>query len=146
YLFNQGLRLADESGILATYGVSALVGLLLVPFFADGRAGQGWNGLGLTDYYGVAGQGVSGLLVASGFASDWPGQLQAQLAGIAAIGAWALLGGVLLFQTVKVMVNAWVRSGLEWAGSAPIPLAKTEAGTGREIQLEESPRLEEMEP
>lgn len=146
YLFNQGLRLADESGILATYGVSALVGLLLVPFFADGRAGQGWNGLGLSDYYGVAGQGVSGLLVASGFASDWPGQLQAQLAGIAAVGAWALLWGVLLFQTVKVMVNAWARSGLEWADSTPTPLAKLEASTGREIQLEESPRLEEMEP
>jgi Amt family ammonium transporter len=146
YLFNQGLRLADESGVLATYGVSAIVGLLLVAFFADGRAGQGWNGVGLTDYNGVAGQGVSGLLVASGFASDWPGQLQAQLVGIAAVGIWALLWGVLLFQTVKVMVNAWVRSGLELADPAPVHLPKTETSTGPTIQLEDSPRLEEVEP
>jgi ammonia channel protein AmtB len=145
YLFNQGLRLADESGILATYGVSAIVGLLLIPFFADGQAGQGWNGVGLADYYGVAGQGVSGLLVASGFASDWPGQLQAQLVGIAAIGIWALLLGVLLFQTVKVMVNAWARSGLEWADPALVPLPKTEASIGRAIPFEDSPRLEEIE-
>lgn len=135
YLFNQGLRLADESGVLATYGVSALLGLLLLPFFADGRAGQGWNGLGLADYAGVTGQGVSGLLVAAGFASDWPGQLQAQLAGIAAVGIWALLWGILLFQTIKVIINAWVRSGLEWADPAIIPLAQSPQP---EMQTEEA--------
>jgi ammonia channel protein AmtB len=146
YLFNQGLRLADESGVLATYGVSALLGLLLVAFFADGRAGQGWNGVGLTDYYGVAGQGVSGLFVASGFASDWPGQLQAQLVGIAAMGIWALLWGVLLFQTVKVMVKAWVRSGLELADPMLIPLAETEASPKRGIQFEgTASQVEEVE-
>jgi Amt family ammonium transporter len=115
YLFNQGLRLADEWGILATYGVSALVSLLLAPFFADGRAGQGWNGLGLADYKGVAGQGVSGLWVAPSFASDWPGQLQAQLLGLGVIAFWALLLGALLFQTIILMARAWARSGLELA-------------------------------
>jgi Amt family ammonium transporter len=115
YFFKEILHLADELGILATYGVSALVSLLLVPFFADGRAGQGWNGLGLTDYYGVAGQGVSGLVVAAGFASDWPGQLQAQLVGIGAVALWALLLGALLFQTVIVVARTWARTGLELA-------------------------------
>lgn len=146
YLFNQGLHLADESGVLATYGVSALLGLLLVPFFADGQAGQGWNGLGLTDYYGVARQGVSGLFVVSGFASDWPGQLQAQLVGIAAMGLWALLWGVLLFQTIKVVVNTWVRSGLEWADPTLILPTKIEASPEPEIQLEGTiPQVEEAE-
>jgi Amt family ammonium transporter len=115
YFFKEILYLADELGILATYGVSALVSLLLVPFFADGRAGQGWNGLGLTDYFGVAGQGVSGLMVAAGFASDWPGQLQAQLVGMGAVALWALLLGALLFQTVIVVAKTWARTGLELA-------------------------------
>jgi Amt family ammonium transporter len=121
YLFNQGLRLADEVGVLATYGVSALVSLLLVPLFADGRAGQGWNNLGLDDYLGVAGQGVSGLVVASGMASDWPGQLQAQLFGLVAISVWALLWGLLIFQTVNVVSRAWARTGLEWADPTLVP-------------------------
>jgi ammonia channel protein AmtB len=119
YFFKEILHLADELGTLATYGVSAVVSLLLVPFFADGRAGQGWNGLGLTDYYGVAGQGVSGLVVAAGFASDWPGQLQAQLVGLGAVALWALLLGALLFQTVIVVARTWARTGLELAEPAP---------------------------
>ena len=126
YFFKQGLRLADELGTLATYGVSALVSLLLIPFFADGRAGQGWNGLGLTDYYGVTGQGVSGLIVASGFASDWPGQLQAQLLGIGAIVIWALVVGFLLFQTIIVAINAWARTGLELADPGLMPPTRDE--------------------
>jgi Amt family ammonium transporter len=145
YLFNQGTRLADEWGILATFGVSALLGLLLIPLFADGRAGQGWNGLGLTDYAGVAGQGVSGLIVASGFASDWPGQLQAQLLGIAAIGIWSLLGGIFLFQTVLAVTNAWARTGLELADPTLIHRDRAESDAGREMQLEGPPRVEEVE-
>jgi Amt family ammonium transporter len=161
YLFNQGLRLADELGLLATYGVSALVSLLLVSFFADGRAGQGWNGVGLADYNGVAGQGVSGLWVAPGFASDWPGQLQAQLLGMGAIAFWALLLGALLFQTVIVIARAWARSGLELA--EPVvknEVMRSEGGTeevrtrraeeakwrgGEEASSEGMPRVEEAE-
>jgi Amt family ammonium transporter len=115
YLFNHRLGLADGLGLLVTYGVSALFGLLLVPFFADGRTGQGWNGLEPANFLGVAGQGVSGLWVASGFAPDWPGQLQAQLVGLGAIALWAMLIGALLFQTVLVIAKAWARSGLELA-------------------------------
>ncbi|MCK6630185.1 MAG: ammonium transporter [Anaerolineae bacterium] len=124
YFFERSL--GDETGTLTTYGLSALLGLLLLPFLADGRAGQGWNGFGLSDYYGVAGQGVSGLWVASGFASDWPGQLQAQLVGVVAVAMWALLMGLLLFQTVKAILNAWARTGLELADPAIVPPARLE--------------------
>ncbi|MBN1994808.1 MAG: hypothetical protein JW953_19075 [Anaerolineae bacterium] len=113
YLFNQGLRLADEPGILATYGVSAIISLLLVALFADGRAGWGWNGVGLAEYKGVAGQGVSGLVVAPGYVSDWPGQLQAQLLGAGAIALLAAGLSFLLLQTIKVGQKSWARSGLE---------------------------------
>lgn len=106
YLFNQGLGLVDELGTLATYGVSAIVSLLLLAFFADGQAGQGWNGVD---------QGVAGLLVSPGFASDWPGQLQAQFLGMGVILIWALLLSFLLYQAIIAITDAWARTGLELA-------------------------------
>ena len=115
YFFDQRLPLVDHLGTLATYGVSAVFSLLLVAFLADGRAGLGWNGVGLTEFRGVAGQGVSGLVVAPGFAADWPSQLQAQLLGGGVILVWALLVGVVVLQTVLTVANTWSRSGLEWA-------------------------------
>jgi Amt family ammonium transporter len=122
YLLNQGWQLADESGTVATYGVSAVVGLLLVAFFADGLAGQGWNGVGLVTYLGVPGQGVSGLVVASGFAVDWPDQLQAQLLGLGVISLWAVLLSFLLFQIARAVGEAWARSGLELAEPTRAPV------------------------
>jgi ammonia channel protein AmtB len=115
YLFDHRLYLADELGTLATYGLSAIASLLLVAFFADGQAGQGWNGLGLVEYIGVTGQGVTGLVVAPGLASDWPGQLQAQLLGMGVILVWTLLLSFLLFQTAIAVADAWARTGLELA-------------------------------
>ena len=118
YFFDQRLPLVDHLGTTATYGVSALISLLLVAFFATGQAGQGWNGIGLTEYRGVAGQGVSGLIVSAGFASDWPSQLQAQLLGGGVILIWSLFAAWVIFQTFIAVENAWHRSGLEWAGSS----------------------------
>lgn len=124
YLFNQRLLLADELGTLPTFGISAVLGLVLVGLLADGRGGQGWNGIGLTEFHGVAGQGVSGVWVEAAFAANWPGQLQAQLVGIAAIMGLAVIGSLLLFQTIKVVLRSWADTGLELADSrkpAPQP-------------------------
>jgi Amt family ammonium transporter len=115
YLLDERLKLVDASGTLATYGVSAVISLLLVAFFADGRAGQGWNGVGLTEYRGVAGQGVSGLIATSGFLPDWPQQFQAQLLGSGIVLLWALLLSFLLFKTIAAIQETWARSGLELA-------------------------------
>jgi hypothetical protein len=41
--------------------------------------------VGAGEYLGVTGQGVTGLLAAPGFQPDWPGQMQAQLVGLAAL-------------------------------------------------------------
>lgn len=105
YLFDQGWPLNDGGGTLATYGVSALSGLLLVGLFADGQAGEGWNGL--------AGPGISGLLVAA----ERSGQLQAQVVGSGAVIVLAVAGGLLLFQTAKVVAHSWASTGLELADS-----------------------------
>lgn len=118
YLFDRRLPLADAFGTLTTYGVSAMTSLVLVALLADGQAGQGWNGVGLTEYRGTTGQGVSGLIVASGFQPDWPNQLQAQLLGAGVILLWALLVSFLLLKTINVVNEAWSRSGLEWIAPA----------------------------
>ena len=110
YFFDQRFNLADSLGTLTTYGVSAILSLLVVALFADGQAGQGWNNFGLSEYRGVAGQGVSGLLVSSGLASDLAGQLQAQLLGGGVILVWGLLTGFVLYQTLLAVSDSRARS------------------------------------
>jgi Amt family ammonium transporter len=81
--------------------------VLAVGFFADGLSGQGWNGIGPETYLGVVGQGVTGFVPAGGFAPDWPGQISAQLVGLAAIAGLtvALVGA--LFLILKVLLLLW---------------------------------------
>ena len=134
YLLNNKLRLVDTLGTLTTYGISALISLLLVGFFADGTAGQGWNRVGLVDYLGVPGQGVSALVISPPYVADWPGQVQAQLLGSGAVFVWALLLSAILFQVYLAIGNAWARTkfsgevgSLPAAEPAPAPADDTPA-------------------
>lgn len=86
-------RLDDGAGIFAAAGVPAAIGLLSVGIFADGAAGAGWQQVGAGSYLGVSGQGVTGLLAAPGFQSDFLGQIQAQVIGIAGLGLWGFVSG-----------------------------------------------------
>ncbi len=96
YVVDQRWRLDDRAGIVVMGLVPALLGLTLTGLWADGVVGSGWNVTGVDQFLGVAGQGVSGLFTAQGFSADFPGQLQAQLIGVAALFLWGLLTGVLL--------------------------------------------------
>lgn len=97
YLVERVLHLPDGTATVALGIAGGLWGTLAVALFADGRWGQGWNGIGAEEYHTVAGQGVTGFLPAAGFIGDGPGQLIAQLAGIGAFGLLAFLVGWLLF-------------------------------------------------
>jgi Amt family ammonium transporter len=97
YVMDVVLRLPDGTAAVPLGIVGGLWGALTVPLFADGRWGQGWNGVGLDEYRTVVGQGVSGLFPVEGFIGDGPGQLIAQLAGIGAISILAFLFSWLLF-------------------------------------------------
>ena len=121
YLFDCVLRLDDTPSSLSTFGIPALLGLLLLALVASGRYGVGWNGVGEQSYLGVEGQGVSGLIVAPGYASDWSGQIVAQLVGAVAILLWSFGLSWLLMQTVAGIMHAWERSGLEF-GAPPEPV------------------------
>jgi Amt family ammonium transporter len=99
YFVDHRLRLNDYTAGVTTLGVMGILGWLLIALAADGSSGVGWNKVGQASYLGVSGQGVSGLFVAYGYASDWPGQLNAQLLGAVSIVIWTLLlsGGLFKF-------------------------------------------------
>jgi len=101
------LRIEDPTGAVPVGLLGGVLGIVAAGLFADGSAGQGWNGIGPETYLGVAGQGVSGPFPAAGFAADWPGQINAQLIGLAAIAGLtvSLVGG--LFLILKVLLLLW---------------------------------------
>ena len=108
YLLDGRLRLQDRTGLIISSGVPALVGLLFAGIFADGVAGSGWQMTGTGSYLGVTGQGVSGLMVESGFAADFPGQLQAQIVGITALGLWGFLTGLVVCVPLGLLFHSLV--------------------------------------
>jgi Amt family ammonium transporter len=85
YFVERMLRLDDQAASISIHGISGIWGLLALAIFADGRYGAGWNGVGVGEYLGIAGQGVSGAIVAVGFSPDWPSQFYAQIIGITSI-------------------------------------------------------------
>jgi len=97
YLVERVLRLPDRTAAVSLGLVGGVWGALAVALFADGHWGQGWNGVGWSEYHLVLGQGVTGFLPAEGFSGDGPGQLVAQLAGIGVIGLLSFLVGWLMF-------------------------------------------------
>lgn len=96
YAVEHLLRFEDTTAAIASYAVPGFWGLLAVAIFADGRWGQGWNGI-----IGAQGQGVSGLIVASGFQAD-SGQLGAQVWGGIAL---FVLGFVMPWGAFKFVVG-----------------------------------------
>jgi Amt family ammonium transporter len=79
---------------VAGYGVAGFWGLVALALFAEGRWGQGWNGVSSPN-----GQGVTGLLVSAGMQPDI-GQLSAQIWGGIAL---ALLGFLLPWGAFKLV-------------------------------------------
>jgi len=121
FLFEHRLQLGNASAALAIFGVPAILGLLWPGLLADGRYGAGWNRMGADVYLGVSGQGVSGAWPTAGMTPDWPGQMLAQVIGMAAIIIWCF---VLLWVPLRILRGialAWQRSGIEF-GTPPPPV------------------------
>lgn len=107
FLFTYVLRLGDETAAVSAHLLPGVWGLAVVGLLADGRLGAGWNNVGVLEYLSVPGQGVTGALAAPGLVADWPGQLQAQLAGAGAIflGGFVVAGA--LFALAAGLIAAW---------------------------------------
>jgi Amt family ammonium transporter len=95
------LHIDDPAGAAAVHGIAGAWGLLAVGLFADGRGGDGWNG--------VAGP-VKGLLAGSG------GQLLASLIGIAANVAWVVPTSAVALWLIGRLVGSRVLADDEVAG------------------------------
>lgn len=107
FLVQYVLRIEEPTGAVPVGLLGGALGILAVGIFGDGRYGQGWNGTGTETYLGVAGQGVTGLLAAPGFASNWPGQINAQLVGLAAIALLTIVLVGALCLVLKVLLLLW---------------------------------------
>ncbi len=102
YLVNEVLRIDDDTSVVAVHLLGATLGIVAVGVLADGLAGAGWNSVGAATYLGIPGQGVTGVLASLGLHADWPGQLQAQLVGLAALFLVPFLVGTLLFGLIAL--------------------------------------------
>ncbi len=100
YAVEQVLRLDDASGSAAVFGLPGIWGVLAVAIFADGHWGAGWNGVGVQEYLGIAGQGISGLSLAGGYQPAGASQLHAQLVGLGALFIAALLVPGLIVRSI----------------------------------------------
>jgi len=137
YLLDHLLRLDDPTAAVSVHGLGGVLGLLASGFFADGRYGAGWNGVGAAEYLGVLGQGVSGYFTARGFQPDWPGQLYAQLIGLAALFVVAFVLTWLLFRVLRGLIQAWEGTGLE-LGRAPQPRVAVSEGPAEEQEASDA--------
>jgi len=109
FLVQHALRIDDPTGAIPVALLGGLLGILAVGIFGDGLAGQGWNGIGADAYLGVTGQGVTGFFPAPGLAPDWPGQINAQLVGLAGIAPLTVVLAGALFLVLKVLLLLWHR-------------------------------------
>jgi Amt family ammonium transporter len=107
FLMEHVLRIEDPTGAIPVGLLGGVLGVLTAGIFADGLAGQGWNGVGAESYLGVTGQGVTGFFPAPGLAPDWPGQINAQLVGLAGVAAFTLVAVGILFLVLKVLLLLW---------------------------------------
>lgn len=119
FLVENVLRLPDGTATTALGLTAGIWGLVAVAIFADGRAGQGWNGIGAAEYHAVLGQGVTGFLPADGFAGDGQGQLIAQLTGLGAVALPSWLISWLAFTAMSLpyrrrRIEKGERKGTSW--------------------------------
>jgi Amt family ammonium transporter len=102
-LFNERiLKIDDPCGAISVHGYCGWFGAVSVGIFADGTYGAGWNGVGVLNYLGKTGQGVTGLI--HGDTSQFWTQLGgASLMVVYAFGiTWGVFSLVNKFKSMRV--------------------------------------------
>ncbi len=147
YLVDHVLRWDDPAAVLTVHGLAGALGLLTLGLFADGRSGLAWNGIGVDAYLGMARQGVTGLLAGSGLQADWPGQMQAQAVGVAALALFGFFAAWLALGPLAILTYLFRRpaagNAQELASGAKLPaldaVSETEAGLPSESASPDAP-------
>jgi Amt family ammonium transporter len=105
------LKIDDPVGAISVHGVNGAWGVLAVGLFADGSYGQGWNGVGATDYLGKAGLGVTGL-----FYGDSKQIVAQAIEVVVGLGWNVIIGGIAFVLVGKLTGGNRVTAQVEIAG------------------------------
>jgi Amt family ammonium transporter len=108
--FFDRMKIDDPVGAISVHGTNGAWGLISVGLFSDGTYGQGWNGVGATDYLGKTGFGVAGL-----FYGDSK-QLVAQVIEVVVCVVWNVAVGGVVFYVIGKLVGNRVPAEVEIAG------------------------------
>jgi Amt family ammonium transporter len=112
--FFDKIKVDDPVGAISVHGTNGAWGVLALGLFADGSYGQGWNGVGATEYLGTKGPallGVTGL-----FYGDSK-QFMVQAIDVVVCAGWNLLVGGLAFWIIgKILGSNRVSAAVEIAG------------------------------
>jgi len=103
FFVERKLKIDDPVGAIAVHGSNGLWGILSVGLFADGTYGAGFNGVGATDYMGVAGKGVTGLFYGDG------GQFVAQCIGAGACILYLTIASIVIYKVIAAMTGGTQR-------------------------------------
>jgi Amt family ammonium transporter len=111
--FFDRVKVDDPVGAISVHGTCGAWGLISVGLLSDGSYGQGWSGVGATDYLGTKGaslMGVTGL-----FYGDSK-QLVAQIIEVVVCVGWNVLVGGVIFYVIGKLVGNRVAPEVEIAG------------------------------
>jgi Amt family ammonium transporter len=108
--FFDKIKIDDPVGAISVHGTNGAWGLISVGLFSDGTYGQGWSGVGATDYMGHSGLGVVGL-----FYGDSK-QLVAQVIEVVVCIGWNVIVGGILFAIIGKIVGNRVSAETEIQG------------------------------
>ncbi len=136
FLVDHILRWDDPTATLTVHGLGGTLGLLAVGLLADGAAGAGWNGIGAGEYLSVTRQGVTGLLAATGFQPDWPGQMQAQLVGVVAVALFSFFAAWLSLAPLAALAHLLPPRVVPVSTQPEEPPAEPEVAPDFEAELE----------
>ena len=110
-LFNERtLKIDDPCGAISVHGYCGWFGAVSVGIFADGAYGAGWNGVGVSEYLGRAGQGVTGLLHGD------TSQFLLQLGGATLCAIYAFTFTFVVFKLVNAVYPLRVSPHVELEG------------------------------
>jgi ammonium transporter, Amt family len=102
FFVDETLKIDDPVGAISVHGVNGAWGVLSLGLFADGKYGEGFNG--------VAG-GVTGLFYGGGMS-----QMYAQIVGTATCGIFVFRAFYVFFKVVGVLIGNRVPAEVEIAG------------------------------
>ncbi|HVZ73337.1 MAG TPA: ammonium transporter, partial [Polyangia bacterium] len=112
--FFDKIKVDDPVGAISVHGVNGAWGVLAVGLFADGSYGQGWNGVGATEYIGTKGASLMGV---TGIFYGDSKQIIAQLVEVVAGAGWNIVvGGIAFYVIGKLLGSNRVSAEVEIAG------------------------------